>query len=82
MVLWWIGNALLVLVVIPVVLYLARIIISLALEIRRYAFDILEHGAGIDRNLEPVPALLETRQNVSDVKDAAVRYLGALERMA
>jgi hypothetical protein len=82
MVLWWIGNAVLVFVVIPLVLYLAKKVISQILEIRRYADDILEHGAGIDKNLEPAPALLETRQHVGEVKDAAVRYLGALQRLA
>lgn len=76
--LWWIGNALLLLVVIPVVVFLATKIISRALEIRRYAADILEYGANIDTNLEPVPALRTTRDTCDDVKQQAVRYLGAL----
>jgi hypothetical protein len=80
MVLWWIGNAILLVVVVPVLLFLAGKIISRALEIRRYAADILEHGAGVDRNLEPVPALAVTRERVAEVKASAVRYLDALER--
>ncbi len=76
--LWWVGNALLLLVVIPVVVFLATKIISRALEIRRYAKDILEHGAAIDANLEPVPALADTRRHCGVVREQAVRYLEAL----
>lgn len=82
MVLWWIGNAILVLAVIPLVLYVAKRIIRRILEIRRYGADIAEHGAAIDRNLEPASALVETRERVGDVRSAATRYLGALDDAA
>ena len=77
--LWWIGNALLLLVVVPVVLLLANRVLRPAIEIQRYADDILVHGVGLTRNLEPVPALLETKSTVDVVTANAVRYVTALQ---
>ena len=42
--LWWIANIVLLVVVVPVVLLLANRVIRPAVEIQRYADDILEHG--------------------------------------
>lgn len=75
--LWWIGNAVLLLVVVPVVLLLANRVIRPATEIERYADDILEHGVNLTVNLEPVPAVADTRDLVSGAKGLAVRYLTA-----
>ena len=75
--LWWIGNAVLLLAVVPVVLLLANRVIRPALEIKRYAEDILEHGAGLTKNLEPLPAVADTRDLVSAAKGLAVRYVTA-----
>jgi hypothetical protein len=62
MVLWWIGNALLLLVVIPAVVALALRVLRPAQEIRRYADEILEHTRGIAHGLDPLPALADTRE--------------------
>ncbi len=75
--LWWIGNAVLLVAVVPVVLLLANRVMRPALEIKRYAADIVEHGAGLDKNLEPVPAVADTRDLVSSAKGLAVRYVNA-----
>lgn len=75
--LWWIANAVLLLVVVPLVLLLANRVMRPALEIRRYADDILEHGVGLTKNLEPVPAVADTRDLVSAAKGLAVRYVTA-----
>jgi hypothetical protein len=77
--LWWAGNAILLVGVVPVVLLLANAIMRPAAEIVLYADDILEHGVGLTKNLEPVPALLETRREVAAVTASAVRYVTALE---
>lgn len=61
MVLWWIGNALLLLVVVPVVWALASRVLRPAQEVRRYAEQIAAHTGGIATGLEPLPALAETR---------------------
>lgn len=75
--LWWIGNLVLLLVVVPVVLLLANRVLRPALEIQRYADDILEHGVGLTENLAPVPAVADTRDLVSAAKGLAVRYVTA-----
>lgn len=79
MVLWWIANFVALLVVIPLVILLANRVIRPALEIRRYADDILEHGVLLAANLEPVPALEQTRKLVGKVTDNAVVYVTALD---
>ncbi len=74
--LWWIGNVAL-LALVPVVLLLANRVIRPASEIERYAEDILEHGVNLTTNLDPVPAIADTRDLVSAAKGLAVRYLTA-----
>jgi hypothetical protein len=46
-----------------------------ALEIEAYARDTLDAGLGIARNLDPVPALLETRGLVLRVLELAAVYV-------
>ncbi len=81
MVVLWTASAVGLLVVAPVVILLATNVIKPALECARYADDILEHGVGITAALEPVPALLTTRELVADVTQNAVAYVGALRRL-
>lgn len=75
--LWWIGNVILLLAVVPTVLLLANRVLRPAVEIQRYADDILEHGVGLTENLAPVPAIGDTRDLVSTAKGLAVRYVSA-----
>jgi hypothetical protein len=77
----WVMSAIGLLVVAPLVVALASYVIRPALESARYADDILEHGVGITKALEPVPALLTTREIVADVTHNAVVYVGALRRL-
>jgi hypothetical protein len=81
MALWWVANGLMLLVVIPLVVLLANRVIRQVLEAARYADDILEHAGHLTVALEPVPALIETRERVAQVSEGAVRYVAALERM-
>lgn len=74
MIWWWIGNALLLLLVIPLVAFLANRLVARAQEVRNYTADILTHGVGITANLDPVPALADTVGLVSAARDAAARY--------
>ncbi len=82
MVVLWVMSAVGVLVVAPVVVALASYVIRPARECARYADDILAHGVGITVALEPVPALVTTRQLVADVTDNAVAYVTELRRLA
>jgi hypothetical protein len=81
MVLWWIGNAVLLLVIVPVVIVLANKVIRFALESKRYSEEILEHGVLLSGNLDPVPALADTRDLVGVATGHAVRYVTALDRL-
>ncbi len=79
MVWWWIGNAVLLLVVIPLVVLLGSGLVRRTREVRDYASDILAHGLGITANLDPVPALADTAGLVRVVRDASAKYAAAVE---
>jgi hypothetical protein len=66
------------LVVLLVVLALFHNVIRPALESDRYARSILDAGIGIAKNLDPVPALLRTRELALAVPGLAVAYLKKL----
>ncbi len=81
MVVLWVMSAIGLLVVAPLVVLLANYVIRPARECARYADDILEHGVGITAAVEPVPALITTRQLVGEVTNNAVAYVAALRRL-
>ncbi|MGH9281622.1 MAG: hypothetical protein ACRD0S_01660 [Acidimicrobiales bacterium] len=81
MLLWWIGNIVLLFVVVPVVLLLLNRLLRQIMEIDAYADDILEHGVGITAALDGVPKLARTRDLVNTAHGAAGRYVGALQRV-
>lgn len=77
----WVMSALGLLVVAPLVVVLASYVIRPALECARYADDILEHGVGITAAVEPVPALVTTRELTAEVTENAVAYVTALRQL-
>lgn len=81
MVWWWIGNALFLLVVIPLVVVLLNNLRRPVTEIRDYIDDTLEHGVLAIAALDAVEDLLETRDRVKDVKADVLRYGDALDRL-
>lgn len=81
MVVLWIASAVGLLVVAPLVIVLANQVIRPALESACYADDILDHGVGITIALEPVPALVTTRELIGEVTANAVGYVTALRRL-
>lgn len=81
MVVLWVMSAIGLLVVAPVVVGLASYVIRPARESARYADDILAHGVGITAAVEPVPALIATRELTAEVTHNAVAYVGALRRL-
>lgn len=52
--LWWIGNLLLLAVVIPVVLLLLNRVVRPTKEIKNYADDVLDHGVKLTGTLDCV----------------------------
>lgn len=81
MVLWWIGNLIGLLVVLPVVALLALRLVRVTTEISRYADDILDHGVGLTGTLDPLPALRDTERLAGEAKTNAIAYVGALRRV-
>ncbi len=80
-ILWWIGIAALFLAVIPLVLVLAQRVITHIIEIKGYADDVLVHGVAVTENLEPVPALLQTRDLVKSASGKLGQYVGTVNRL-
>lgn len=80
-VLWWLGLALVVLVVIPAVLLVASQIVRTLTEIRQYSDDILEHGLGLAGALDPLPELERTRALAAEVGTGFGRVASGLARV-
>ena len=81
MVLWWIGNAVLLLVVLPVVIALLNRVLAAAERIRDAADDILAGGValiGAARTTCPAAARERTDATVSQVAVGATRYAGSV----
>lgn len=81
MILWWIGNALLILVVAPIVVWLANKLLRPTFEIRAYADDILDHGVSLTGTLDSLTKLQTTRDLVSQARQGVERYGSALQRL-
>jgi hypothetical protein len=82
MLLWWIGNAILLFVILPVVIYLLNRVLAALERIRAAAGDILAGGGALAGELEGVPAALaETDKVVREVTVGAVRYAGSVAKL-
>jgi hypothetical protein len=72
---WRIGNAMLILLVLPLVIYLLNRVLTALERIRHASDEILADGADLVDNLNGVPeALATTDQTVRDVSAGAARY--------
>jgi hypothetical protein len=82
MVLWWIGNAVLLLVVLPVVIYLLNRVLAALERIRHATDDILAGGVELVGDLTGVPAALATTDaTVKEISVGAVRYAGSVAKL-
>ncbi len=82
MVLWWIGNAVLLLVVLPVVIFLLNRVLAALERIRGSCDQILAGGVELVGELNGVPdALATTDTTVKDVSVGAVRYAGSVAKL-
>jgi len=81
MTLWWIGNILLGLVIVPVVVIILNRVLEPANHIRLYADDIEEHGSQFGPHLESLRDLEKTRDLVRRVRGDLERYARALDDM-
>jgi len=80
--LWRIGNAMLLLLVLPLVIYLLNRVLA-ALERIRYASDeIVAGGSELVSDLDGLPeALATTDQTIEDVAAGATRYAGSVAKL-
>jgi hypothetical protein len=82
MVLWWIGNAVLLVAVLPVVIYLLNRVLAALERIRAASDDVLAGGVALIGQLEGVPdGLAATDQTIEAVKTGAVRYAGSVAKL-
>jgi hypothetical protein len=82
MVLWWIGNAVLLLVVLPVVIFLLNRVLAAVEQIRGATDEILSGGVALIGELNGVPeALAQTDSTIHDVAVGAVRYAGSVAKL-
>ena len=82
MVLWWIGNAILLLVVVPVLVALLNRVLAALERIRRASDNILAGGVALIGELDQVPALLATTDStIEEVSVGAVRYAGSVAKL-
>lgn len=82
MTLWWIGNAVLLLVVVPVLVALLNRVLAALERIRRASDDILAGGVVLTGELDDVPeALATTDRTIRDVADGATRYAGSVAKL-
>ena len=82
MVLWWIGNVILLVVVLPVVIYLLNRVLAALERIRGATDDILAGGVALIGELDGLPeALAVTDNTVREISVGAVRYAGSVAKL-
>ena len=82
MVLWWIGNAILLVVILPVVIYLLNRVLAAVERIRGATDNILVGGVALIGELNGLPeALAVTDETVKEVSVGAVRYAGSVAKL-
>ncbi len=82
MVLWWIGNVILLVVVLPVVIFLLNRVLAAVERIRGATDNILVGGVALIGELDGLPeALAVTDETVREVSVGAVRYAGSVAKL-
>jgi len=82
MVLWWIGNVILLVVILPVVIYLLNRVLAALERIRGASATILNGGVALIGELNAVPEALEvTDETIKEVANGAVRYAGSVAKL-
>jgi hypothetical protein len=79
MTLEWIGDAVLLLVLLPVVVYLLHGVLSAANSIVPSARQIADAAAAGSTDLDAVPLLLTTQEQVIKTIETAADYGGSLD---
>jgi hypothetical protein len=79
MTLWWIGDIVLLVVVVPVVLYLLNGVLSASKSIVPSVRQIADVTAAGSKDLDAVPLLLTTQDQVRQTVAGVANYGGSLD---
>jgi hypothetical protein len=79
MTLWWIGDVLLIVVVLPVVVYLLKGVLDAARSIVPSVDRIAAAAGAGSKDLDAVPLLLTTQERVKQTVEVVANYGGSLD---
>jgi hypothetical protein len=79
MTLWWIGDIVLLVVVLPIVLYLLSGVLKAATSITPSVRRIADAAAAGSKDLDAVPLLLTTQDQVRQTVAGVANYGGSLD---
>jgi hypothetical protein len=79
MTLWWIGDIVLLVVVVPIVLYLLNGVLSASKSIVPSVRKIADVTAAGSKDLDAVPLLLTTQEQVQQTVAGVANYGGSLD---
>jgi hypothetical protein len=80
--LWWIGNVVLLVVVVPVLVALLNRVLAALERIRAASDDVLAGGVALIGEVDTTPELLATTdETIEAVADGAVRYAGSVGKL-
>ena len=79
MTLWWIGNVLLLVVVLPVVVYLLKGVLDAARGIVPSVNRVAAAAEAGSKDLDAVPLLLTTQAQVKQTVEVVANYGGSLD---
>jgi hypothetical protein len=79
MTLWWIGDIVLLVVVVPIVLYLLNGVLSASKSIVPSVRKIADVTAAGSKDLDAVPLLLTTQEQVRQTVAGVANYGGSLD---
>jgi hypothetical protein len=79
MTLWWIGDVLLIVMVLPVVVYLLKGVLDAARSIVPSVDRIAAAAGAGSKDLDAVPLLLTTQERVKQTVEVVANYGGSLD---
>jgi hypothetical protein len=77
--LWWIGDVLLLVVILPVVVYLLKGVLDAARSIEPSVRRVAAAATAGSRDLDAVPLLLTTQDQVKQTVEVVANYGGSLD---
>lgn len=77
----YIGEALTVLLVVPVVVVLLQRLLKPVKDIESYVDDVLVHGVMLTGTMDAIPKLVQTKELTAVALQGVARYGAALDRI-